>query len=53
MKRRNRWRILLAIIVLGVAVEQVLAASVGPFSFSFASGLLNSLFLLPLSLGGC
>jgi hypothetical protein len=54
MKRAKRWikGYFAALLVLAIA-QQALAASVGPFSFSFASPLLNSVFLFPLAIGGC
>ena len=54
MKRRSRLtRLLLMFVVLSVTANAALAALPGPFEFSFASNLLNNVFLLPFQLGGC
>jgi hypothetical protein len=53
MKRGIRvLRVYLIVIVLLLAADSAYAFG-GPFSFSFASPLLNLIFLAPLTLVGC
>ena len=54
MKRRsNLSKLLLMFAAYSLAANAVLASLPGPFEFSFASDLLNNVFLAPFSLGGC
>ncbi len=47
-------KIVLVVLVLLTVADQSLAGGLpGPFEFSFFTDALFSLFLLPLSLGGC
>ncbi|HNQ23842.1 MAG TPA: hypothetical protein PKK06_12170 [Phycisphaerae bacterium] len=43
----------LALLIVALATDTLLAAGIGPFSFNFASGAMTSLVLLPLQLAGC
>jgi hypothetical protein len=43
----------LAAVVVLAATEKLFAQLPGPFEFSFATGFLNNVFLLPFRLGGC
>jgi hypothetical protein len=53
-RRRNKIiKVVVALMVFSLAADYAMAQLPGPFSFSFASPLLNALFLWPLTLGGC
>lgn len=55
--RMNARRRLIQIVVfttaLSAAAQLAVAQLPGPFEFSFASNLLNSLFFIPFRLAGC
>jgi hypothetical protein len=54
MKRTSK--LLKTFFMLGaitLAADKAMAFLPGPFEFGFANGFLNSLFLLPFTVGGC
>ena len=40
-------------LLIGTVAQVAMADLLSPFSFSFANGFMNSLFLFPFRMGGC
>ena len=52
MKSRTR-KLLLVMLIVGTVAHVAMADLLSPFSFSFANGFMNNLFLFPFRMGGC